>query len=125
MAVGEVSWETPQEGILGPSPTPWVPPGCRGAIKPQKPGGHAPALLWLPTFLSHPLSPSVPPGFGNGNGLGTQPGEISRLWGLVLSASLPGLRGEDQDFLMIEGQVGSFSVCCFWLGPRVLYPHSS
>uniref|UniRef100_A0A8I3N4U6 Uncharacterized protein n=1 Tax=Canis lupus familiaris TaxID=9615 RepID=A0A8I3N4U6_CANLF len=74
MAVGDVSRETPQEGILGPSPTPWVPPGCRGAIKPRKPGGHTPALLWLPTFLSHPLSPSVPPGFGNGNGLGTQPG---------------------------------------------------
>ena len=58
-------------------------------MKPQKPGEPAlaasprlPKTLSFPASFHMPASISpAPPGFGNGNGLGVQPGETHGLWG--------------------------------------------
>eukprot|EP00071_Canis_lupus_P042326 XP_022275883.1 fibroin heavy chain-like isoform X4 [Canis lupus familiaris] len=51
-------------------------PGFGGGMKPQKPGEPRPCLSPLPNLSSTPFiqPPNCPPGFGNGNGLGAQPG---------------------------------------------------
>lgn len=116
------SWATLRKGIRSPSPVPWVSPGFSGAVQPQKPGGPCPAPALSPHLSLTPLSPFVPPGFGNGNGLGAQPGETGGLWGLVFSVSLLDLGGEGQDFLRIEGADREPSDLLFPAGSKGLVP---
>lgn len=66
MAVGEVSWETPQEGILGPSPTPWVPPAAEGLLNLRSQVGPPQLCSGSPPFSHTPYLHLSPQDLGTG-----------------------------------------------------------
>lgn len=86
----------------------------------------SPTLSLSPTWSLRPLPPSpsppsVPPGFGNGNGLGAQPGESGGVWRLPHAYVLSRLLSRPHEgWGMIEGcWEETPRIPAFWLGFRL------
>ena len=111
----------------GLSPAPHFSPGFGGGVQTQKPGEPQPHLCLCPLpgvcgpFPPSPSPPSVPPGFGNGIGLGAQPGESGGVWRLPHAYVLSRLLSRPHEgWGMIEGcWEETPRIPAFWLGFRL------